>query len=79
MRFITGLVLGIVLTVGTAYVTDAVRAAPGPGDTSGSQQMVNWGVVNDNLKGVSTDVQYAWARIVGGAKDLDKKVDKAGA
>ena len=38
------------LTVGTAYVTDAMHSAPGP-DARPAPQMVNWTVVNENLRG----------------------------
>ena len=77
MRFITGVLMGIILTVGTAYIADAMHAAPAPGDTT-PQRMVNWGVVSDNLSGLSTGVQTAWAKLVGGAKEIDKKVEKSG-
>lgn len=72
MRFITGLVVGVLLTVGTAYVVDSVRAAPGP-DHAGNERMVNWDVVNTNMRGLSTSVQETWTKLVGGAKELDKK------
>jgi hypothetical protein len=74
MRFIAGLIVGVILTIGTAYIVDSMRAAPGPDDKGGSQ-MVNWGVVSDNLRGLSSSAQDAWARLVGGAKELDKKID----
>jgi hypothetical protein len=35
--------------------------------------MVNWTVVNDNMRGLSSDVQRTWARVVGGAKQIDKQ------
>jgi hypothetical protein len=78
MRFINGLILGIILTIGTAYIVDTMHAAPGPDDKGAPQRMVNWGVVSDNLGGLSSDLQVAWARIVGGAKDLDKHAERSG-
>jgi hypothetical protein len=77
MRFITGLLVGIVMTIGAAYVADAMHAAPGDG-AGGTRRMVNWEVVSDNLGDLSSDVRSAWARLVGGAKEIDKKVDKTG-
>ena len=72
MRFILGLLVGCMLTIGTAYVVDAMRSAPGEGEQAG-RQMVNWAVVNENMRGLSTDVQETWARVVGGAKRIDKQ------
>jgi hypothetical protein len=64
MRFALGLIFGIVLTVGTAYVTDAMHSAPGP-DQKEAPRMVNWGVVNDNLRDLSSSVQDGWNRLTG--------------
>ena len=64
MRFAFGLIIGIVLTIGTAYVTDAMHSAPGP-DQKGAARMVNWDVVNDNLKSLSSSVQDGWNRLTG--------------
>jgi hypothetical protein len=67
MRFALGLIVGIVLTIGSAYVADALHSAPGP-DQKEAPRMVNWGVVNDNLKGLSTSVQDGWSRLTGHAR-----------
>ena len=72
MRFTTGLIFGILLTFGAAYVIDSFHSAPGP-DQQGSRRMVNWDVVGDNMRDLSSDIQDAWARLVGGAKKLDQK------
>lgn len=72
MRFITGLIVGIVLTIGTAYVVDSMHAAPGPNEKAATP-MVNWSVVSENLRGLSTDVRDAWNRLLGKAKEIDKK------
>lgn len=72
MRFIFGLIVGALLTVGTAYVADSFHAAPAPGQKE-EARMVNWDVVSANMQGLSTDLREAWTRLVGGAKELDKK------
>ncbi len=72
MRFSLGLIVGCFLTIGTAYVVDATRSAPGAGEPAG-RTMVNWAVVNENMRGLSTDVQETWARLIGGAKRIDKQ------
>ena len=72
MRFTTGLIVGIILTIGVAYVTDALGSAPGP-DGKATPRMVNWDVVSDNMRGLSTEVQDGWARLTGGVRKLDKQ------
>ena len=75
MRFVTGVLFGIILTIGAAYVVDAVRGAPGADGRPG-MQMVNWVVVGDTMRSASTGVQDLWARLVGSAKQLDKQLYK---
>ena len=72
MRFATGLIIGIILTIGTAYVVDTLHSAPGPEGRDG-RRMVNWEVVNDNMRDLSTSVQDGWHKLVGDAKKLDKQ------
>lgn len=72
MRFITGVLVGIVLTIGFAYVVDQFQSAPGPGGKEATR-MVNWDVVDAHMRGLSSDAQDAWSRLVGGAKKLDKQ------
>ena len=64
MRFIFGVIIGIVLTIGGVYVIDTMHSAPGPGQQA-ARRMVNWDVVNDDIRGLSTQVQDAWARLTG--------------
>ena len=72
MRFLTGLAVGVMLTIGAAYITDAMHAAPGR-DARPAPQMVNWTVVNENLRVLSTDVQDGWTRLVSTSKQIDRK------
>ena len=75
MRFIFGVIIGIVLTFGVAYVADSMHSAPGP-DGKEARRMVNWDVVGDDMRGLSSGVQDLWARLVGETKKLDKQADK---
>ena len=50
MRFIFGIIIGCLLTVGGAYVFDTVLPA-------GAKQMVNWDVVATNLDGCDVATQ----------------------
>ena len=72
MRFTVGLIFGVMLTFGTAYVVDSLHSAPGP-DQHEARRMVNWDVVGDNMRNLSSELQDAWAKLVGGAKKLDKQ------
>ena len=75
MRFISGLIMGIALTFGAAYVVDTMHSAPGL-DRREARRMVNWDVVGDEMRGLSIGAQDLWARLVGGAKQLDRQVEK---
>ncbi len=65
MRLFLGIALGVCLTVGIAYVSDAVRAGPGPDGVS-ARPMVNWDVVDRDFGDLSSRVHYGWARLTGG-------------
>ena len=64
MRFVLGLIVGIGLTIGGAYLVDTMHGTPGS-DQKEAARMVNWGVVSDNLRALSTTVQDGWARLTG--------------
>jgi hypothetical protein len=64
MRFVLGLIVGIGLTIGGAYLIDTMHSAPGP-DQKEAARMVNWSVVSDNLRALSTSIQDGWARLTG--------------
>ena len=72
MRFFSGLILGVLLTVGTAYAVDAMHRDPAP-DQTASAPMVNWTVVDANVRTLSADLREGWTRLVGGARELDRK------
>jgi len=58
LRLFLGIILGIILTIGTAYVADALRP-----DDAAARPMVNWDVVDQNLHGISERIQDGWARL----------------
>ena len=72
MRFTAGLVVGVLLTVGAAYISDAARTPTGRDGEI--RRMVNWDVVNANMQDLSSNVRDAWTRLVGGAKAIDRKI-----
>ena len=68
MRMFFGIIVGIILTVGAAYVSDSIRNTSGP-EGSFDRPMVNWDVVGHNLKTLPSALQERWARLTGHAKD----------
>jgi hypothetical protein len=64
MRFLFGVIVGVLLTVGTAYVFDATRKTDASAGAS-ERQMVNWDVVQTELKNLAGDIQDGWTRLTG--------------
>ena len=58
MRFIFGLIIGVLLTVGGAYVADSMSGAA-------AKPMVNWDVVQKNLDNVTALAREGWKKIAG--------------
>lgn len=54
MRFIFGMIIGALLTVGGAYVADS-RADPLQGG-----RMVNWTVVGEKMDELTADLRRLW-------------------
>jgi len=68
MRLLFGMILGALLTVGVAYVSDTWSS--GPATTNGSvpgatdhRPMVNWDIVGDNLRIASQRAREAWSTL----------------
>jgi len=58
MRLILGIIIGCLLTVGGAYIADAVTPSPGA-------RMVNWDVVGKNIDGLTNLAREGWKKIAG--------------
>jgi hypothetical protein len=58
MRLILGIIVGVSLTVGGAWIADAVAGRE-------AKPMVNWNVVVKNFDGVTTLARAGWKRIAG--------------
>jgi hypothetical protein len=66
MRVLLGIILGVFLTVGFAYLYDASTTHPSESTTQTSLEqrpMVNWDVVCGNWKGWSLSVRNTWNRL----------------
>jgi hypothetical protein len=58
MRLFLGIILGVALTVGGAYVADSMAA-------TGAARMVNWDVVSKNVDDVKNAVREGWKKLTG--------------
>jgi hypothetical protein len=58
MRTFFGIILGIALTVGGAYVADSMAG-------TGAARMVNWDVVSKNVDDVKNAVRDGWKKLTG--------------
>lgn len=70
MRFIFGLIIGIALTIGAAYIHDSnIAVAPAvaePGQAvpnTGAGRIVNWDVVNTITRAQMAFVREQWNKI----------------
>jgi hypothetical protein len=68
MRMFFGIILGILLTVGAAYVADSIRKTDGP-EGSADRPIVNWDVVERGAKAFSASMQDGWTRLTGRGRD----------
>ena len=76
MQILLGMILGVLITVGAAFVYDSStgRAANGltVASVEGHAPMINWDVVSHDwdgmkqqLRGVAGDIEKGWTRVTG--------------
>jgi hypothetical protein len=58
MRLIFGMIIGAALTVGGAYIADAMASTE-------AKPIVNWSVVAENIDTVTALARAGWKRIAG--------------
>ena len=66
MRFLLGIIVGVFLTIGAAYVSDASTTRISASATQSSDEqrpMVNWDVVSRNWQSLSLGVRQTWDRL----------------
>jgi hypothetical protein len=63
MRLLFGIVIGIGLTVGGAYLYDSMQATDASSTTAAARPMVNWDVVDTNWQRATTRVRKEWDRL----------------
>jgi hypothetical protein len=66
MRLLFGIIIGVFLTIGAAYIYDASTTHPSDpsAQTSLEQRpMVNWDVVSGNWHGWSLNIRNTWNKL----------------
>jgi hypothetical protein len=70
MNLFAGIILGILLTIGTAFITDAVATPKVTSDTC-SKQVVNWDIAKERLHSTTESIRVGWNRLTGTVKNLE--------
>ena len=66
MRFFLGIIVGVILTIGVAYLSDASTSGSSnaAAQTAVEQRpMVNWDVVSRNWQSLSLGVRNTWNKL----------------
>jgi hypothetical protein len=67
MRLFLGIIVGVLLTIGVAYLSDASIPAPSSASaqttTVEQRPMVNWDVVSRNWQNLTSDVRNTWNKL----------------
>ncbi len=67
MRLLFGIILGILLTIGGAYVYDsshsALDVAEAPGSPAAQRPMVNWDVVSVKWQHLTDSAHAEWTKL----------------
>ncbi|MGB9041874.1 MAG: hypothetical protein WCC81_05330 [Pseudolabrys sp.] len=65
MRVLIGILLGVILTVGGAYLYDSHNAATAANSVNVERPMVNWDVVGNNWNRLTERARAEWVRLAG--------------
>ena len=67
MRFLFGIILGVALTIGVAFIADSWETDATTNGSSSTavehRKMVNWDVVGENMRIARERMQQTWTRI----------------
>jgi hypothetical protein len=69
MNLVFGVIVGILLTIGTAFVADAFVTSDVTADTC-SKQIVNWDIAKERLHETTASIATGWDRLKGGLRSL---------
>jgi hypothetical protein len=63
MRVLFGIIIGIFLTIGVAYIHDSTLNPPGTTSATIERPMVNWDVVTVNWQDLKARVSMGWRKL----------------
>jgi len=69
MNLLAGIVVGILLTIGTAFVADAFTTSDVTAENC-SKQIVNWDIAKDRLHETTASIATGWDRLKRGVESL---------
>ena len=67
MRFFFGLIVGLLIAIGGAYIHDATTASSMTGADASGNRMVNWQVVSRVFDRWASDAKNEWDKLTGQA------------
>jgi hypothetical protein len=70
MNFLLGLLFGVFVTIGAAYVHDA---SVGGVERHDPRLIVNWDALDADIKGLRDDVAEGWSRLTGRGSTGDER------
>ena len=70
MNLLVGLIVGVLLTIGTSVLADAFATSEVVSDAC-SKQIVNWDVAKERLHETTSAVTTGWERLKGGIRSLE--------
>ena len=70
MNLFLGVVIGVLLTIGTAFIADAFTTAEVTSEMC-PKQIVNWDVTKERLHDSTASIQTGWDRLKSGLRSLE--------
>jgi hypothetical protein len=62
MNLLLGIILGVLLTIGSAFIADAFTTGEVTSDTC-SKQIVNWDIAKQRLHETTASIETGWHRL----------------
>ena len=69
MNLLAGIVVGILLTIGTAFMADAFTTSDITAENC-SRQIVNWDIAKERLHETTVSIATGWDRLKRGVESL---------
>jgi len=62
MNLLLGIIVGVLLTIGTAFVADAFTTGEVTSETC-SKQIVNWDIAKERIHDTTASIEKSWDRL----------------